>query len=83
MVRPEAWRIADAGSPGLPATIENTTFVGDRLLLRAATPAGPQVLSLQGFASLAVGDRIALDVAPDLLQLIDMQHDSTSPGDTP
>jgi len=74
MVRPEAWRIVDDGRAALHATVEDATFIGDRLVVRAATALGTQTLSTEGFHALRPGDRIGLALAPDRLQLIDMSQ---------
>jgi hypothetical protein len=58
----------------LPATVEDATFVGDRLVVRAATSLGPQTLSTGGFHAMQPGDRIGLALAADHLQLIDMSE---------
>jgi len=72
MVRPEAWRIAPRDHAGLPATIEDTTFVGDRLLIRARTVAGTQMVSAVGHDGLEAGAVVSLEVDPERVQLIDM-----------
>ena len=72
MVRPEAWRIVDGGTGGIDATVEDATFIGDRLVVRAGTQIGSQTVSTGGFHLVAPGDRISLAVAPDRVQLIDM-----------
>jgi iron(III) transport system ATP-binding protein len=75
MVRPEAWRIAPRDAAGLPATIEDTTFVGDRLLIRARTAVGLQMLSAVGHDGLEAGASVALQVDPERIQLIDMARE--------
>ena len=80
MVRPEGWRIGDAAAGGLPATVDDTTFIGDRLIVRARTPLGQQVVSTGGYAPLTSGDEVSLFVDHDRLQLIDMQGDAPSSG---
>jgi iron(III) transport system ATP-binding protein len=78
MVRPEGWRIGNGGSGGLPATVEDTTFIGDRLIVRARTAIGQQIVSTGGYEALTTGDRITLLVDPDRTQLIDMHGDGPS-----
>ena len=73
MVRPEAWRIVDEGTGAIDATVEDATFIGDRLVVRAETRIGLQTISTGGFQSVVPGDRISLAVAPERVQLIDMQ----------
>jgi iron(III) transport system ATP-binding protein len=72
MVRPEAWRIGATLEGGLPATVTDTTFVGDRLMLRADTPLGEQLVSATGSDAIDPGTRVTLQIAPERVQLIDM-----------
>jgi len=72
MVRPEGWRIAAAGEVGLPATVTDTTFVGDRVMVRADTPLGEQLVIASGNETIDAGARVSLTVATDRVQLIDM-----------
>lgn len=78
MVRPESWCISSRGE-GIAATIEDTTFVGDRLLIRVATPIGSQLVSTAGFERFVAGDRVSLAVEAERVQLIDMLE--TTPRD--
>jgi iron(III) transport system ATP-binding protein len=74
MVRPEGWRIG-TDEDGLPGTIDDTTFIGDRLLVRAQTPIGPQVVSASGHEAIEIGDRVSLSVVGERVQLIDMRDE--------
>ncbi len=76
MVRPEAWHVLRDGDDGIPAVVEDATFIGDRMLLRAASPLGPLTVSVGGFHVYQAGDRIALAVARERVQLIEMNGDA-------
>jgi iron(III) transport system ATP-binding protein len=78
MVRPEGWRIEASNGQALPATIEDTTFVGDRMMVRASTPIGRQLVVADGHQVLEPGARVSLSVSPERVQLIDMQSDRPS-----
>jgi iron(III) transport system ATP-binding protein len=73
MVRPEAWRIAERTVPGLPATVESATFFGDRLLVRANTPVGMQMVSLAGHERFDGGAAVSLLLDSERIALIDME----------
>src|SRR6185369_15277553 len=64
MVRPEGWEIAGPDTRGLPATIVDTTFIGDRLIVRADTAIGTMTASTGGYAGLDAGARIGLVADP-------------------
>jgi iron(III) transport system ATP-binding protein len=69
MVRPESWQVSNAGTPGLPARVEEAMFVGDRRELRVDTPIGTQTVVTYGHQRFAVGDMVSLAVAPEQTHL--------------
>lgn len=80
MVRPEAWRIAERATPGLPATIEDATFIGDRVLVRANTPVGRQMVCVNGHEQIETGTVVSLLLDPERIQLIDMAGQPAVPA---
>jgi iron(III) transport system ATP-binding protein len=72
MVRPEAWRIVARAAHGVPGTVTDTTFVGDRLVVRADTPVGPQTIVVSGHDRVEAGAAVSLLLDPDRVQVIDM-----------
>ncbi|QYK41831.1 MAG: ABC transporter ATP-binding protein [Paracoccaceae bacterium] len=71
-IRPEKMRIGAPGTPGLAATVESVSFLGDRrqIVLRAADQDLPVMVTLasgtgDGGARIVPGDRVALTWAPD------------------
>jgi iron(III) transport system ATP-binding protein len=60
LVRPEYWRIQDAGGTGVPGKVESLMFLGDRTELTVSTPIGPQIVLLAGHRNVGVGDSLQL-----------------------
>ena len=73
MIRPEAWQVAKPDAHTLSGIVVDTTFVGDRMMVRADTALGEQVIATSGHERLESGERVSLSVAADRLHLIDMQ----------
>jgi len=80
MIRPEAWQIADRATAGLPATISEATFIGDRVLVRAKTPVGSQTIFVSGHHEVAPGDAVSLLLDPGQIQVIDMANEAAQPS---
>jgi iron(III) transport system ATP-binding protein len=70
MVRPEAWQVSTNGGEGIPGSVADAVFLGDRQDLKVTTPFGPQYVTAPGHEVFSSGDRIKLTVAPDLIQLV-------------
>ena len=73
MIRPEAWQVAKPDAHALSGIVVDTTFVGDRMMVRADTALGEQVIATSGHERLESGERVSLSVPADRLHLIDMQ----------
>ncbi|MGR3911503.1 ABC transporter ATP-binding protein [Burkholderia sp. SR8] len=70
MIRPEAWHVGARSERGVPGTIRETSFIGDRRELRVDTPLGVQTVVTPGFERYADGDEVSLRVAPQHLHLL-------------
>ena len=72
VIRPEAWRIADAAAgQGLRGRVRERTFIGDRQELVVDTALGPQAVVTLGFHAARVGDEVALVADPQRIHLLD------------
>ena len=71
MIRPESWQIGAAESGvGLPATVAEVVFVGDRRELHVDTPIGRQIVVTLGHQRFSTGARTTLTVAPEQIHLL-------------
>jgi iron(III) transport system ATP-binding protein len=70
MVRPEAWHVGTAGTPGIAARVLETMFVGDRRELRVETPFGVQTVVTPGYTRFVEGDALTLRLSLDRLHLV-------------
>jgi iron(III) transport system ATP-binding protein len=71
VIRPEAWRIADAAAgQGLRGRVRERTFIGDRQELAVDTALGPQAVVTLGFHAARVGDEVVLVADPQRIHLL-------------
>ncbi|UXN57422.1 ABC transporter ATP-binding protein [Phyllobacterium zundukense] len=72
MIRPESWQIgaAEGDRIGLPATVLEAVFVGDRRELHVDTPIGRQIVVTPGHQRFSTGARISLTIAPQQIHLL-------------